>query len=183
MRLIKQSFEIWKQEEGLEGIYKQIERAGRICYKSEDKITETSAKEFVDRMIKSGHGAMLEHGTVYLKLDGNINLISGINPLSINQWNEFISKYENNNYSKVTPYKEELEGQCFITTNYRVLIENNWLDDLKYQCEPTEFHEKRVTVRLVIDRGVSHEFVRHRTFSFTQESTRYCNYSKDKFNN
>ena len=51
---------------GLDGIYKQIEIAGRHCYKSEDKITETSAKEFVKRMIKSGHGAMLEHGTVYL---------------------------------------------------------------------------------------------------------------------
>ena len=46
---------------------KIIEQAGRVCYKSEDKITEDSAKEFVDRMIKSGHGAMLEHGTVYLK--------------------------------------------------------------------------------------------------------------------
>lgn len=68
MRIIKPSFEIWDQEKGLEGIYKQIERAGRVCYKSEDKITETSAREFVERMIKSGHGAMLEHSTVYLKI-------------------------------------------------------------------------------------------------------------------
>ena len=48
MRLIKPSFSIWDQQEGLEGIYKQIERAGRVCYKSEDKITEDSAKDFVD---------------------------------------------------------------------------------------------------------------------------------------
>lgn len=68
MRLIKQSYEVWQQPPGLEGVYKQIERAGRVCYKSEDKITEDSAKPFVDRMIKSGHGAMLEHGTVYLKI-------------------------------------------------------------------------------------------------------------------
>ena len=68
MKLIKPSFSIWEQEPGLEGIYKQIERAGRICYRSEDKITEDSAKGFVDRMIKSGHGAMLEHGTVYLRI-------------------------------------------------------------------------------------------------------------------
>lgn len=68
MRLIKPSFEIWQQPAGLEGIYKQIEHVGRVCYKSEDKITEDSAKPFVDRMIKSGHGAMLEHGTVYLRI-------------------------------------------------------------------------------------------------------------------
>lgn len=68
MRLIKPSFEILSQEEGLSGIYKMIEVAGRNCYKSEANITDTSAKEFVDRMIKSGHGAMLEHGTVYLKI-------------------------------------------------------------------------------------------------------------------
>ena len=68
MRLIKPSYEIWQQSSGLEGIYKQIERVGRVCYKSENKITEDSAKPFVDRMIKSGHGAMLEHGTVYLRI-------------------------------------------------------------------------------------------------------------------
>lgn len=68
MRLIKSSYEVWQQPTGLEGVYKQIERVGRVCYKSEDKITEDSAKPFVDRMIKSGHGAMLEHGTVYLRI-------------------------------------------------------------------------------------------------------------------
>ena len=68
MRLIKPSFEIIEQQSGLDGLYKQIELAGRTCYKSEDRITENSAKEFVDRMIKSGHGAMLEHGTVYLRI-------------------------------------------------------------------------------------------------------------------
>ena len=70
MKLIEPSFEIWEQPAGLEGIYKQVEHVGRVCYKSEDKITEDSAKPFVERMIKSGHGAMLEHGTVYLKLIG-----------------------------------------------------------------------------------------------------------------
>ena len=72
---------------------------------------------------------------------------------------------------------------AYVTMNYRHIIENNWLDDLEYLCEPTEFHEKRVTVKFICDRGVSHEFVRHRVFSFAQESTRYCNYSKDKFGN
>ena len=72
MKLIKPSFTIIEQGPGIEGIYKQIEMAGRTCYKSEDKITETSAKEFVDRMIRSGHGAMLEHGTVYLKYEAEL---------------------------------------------------------------------------------------------------------------
>lgn len=72
---------------------------------------------------------------------------------------------------------------AYVTMNYRHIIENGWLDDLKYLCEPTEYHVKRVTVHFVCDRGVSHEFVRHRTFSFAQESTRYCNYSRDKFGN
>lgn len=179
MKLIKPSFEIWNQPAGLEGVYKQIERVGRVCYKSEDKITEDSAKPFVDRMIASGHGAMLEHGTVYLKV---FNVIEN---------SELIDKYKSNKYSVVKEGTEVynchgdiLYGSCkCITTNYRVLVENDWLDDLKYICKPTEFHEKRITVHFVCDRGVSHEFVRHRVMSFAQESTRYCNYSKDKFGN
>lgn len=169
MRLIKPSFSIWDQQEGLEGIYKQIERAGRVCYKSEDKITEDSAKDFVDRMIKLGHGAMLEHGTIYLIIDCSGRLLDVAN------------KYVNNKYSEWTLHPDGVH-YC-ITTNYRVLLQNGWLDDLQYLCEPTEYHEKRVTIHFVCDRGVSHEFVRHRVFSFAQESTRYCNYSKDKFGN
>lgn len=171
MRLIKPSFEIWDQQGGLEGIYKQIERAGRVCYKSEDKITETSAKEFVERMIKSGHGAMLEHGTVYLH--GSDNFAGGLH----------LNNYKKSPYSRVNIIHNFMTStdHIYITTNYRVLVENDWLDDLKYICEPTEYHAKRITVKFICDRGVSHEFVRHRVFSFAQESTRYCNYSKDKF--
>ena len=73
------------------------------------------------------------------------------------------------------------DDYTYITTNYRVIVENKWENDLKYLCEPTVYHEPRITVKFVCDRGVSHEFVRHRVFSFAQESTRYCNYSKDKF--
>lgn len=166
MRLIKPSFEIWEQESGLEGVYKQIERAGRICYKSEDKIAEGTAKAFVDRMIASGHGAMLEHGTVYLEIPDY-----GVSRLKF-------EKYMRNPYS--TSISSDVDSS-YITTNLRVLVENGWLNDLEYQCEPTEYHEKRITVKFVCDRGVSHEFVRHRVFSFAQESTRYCNYSKGKF--
>lgn len=179
MKLIKPSFEIWEQSSGLEGVYKQIEGAGRVCYKSEDKIAEGTAKAFVDRMIASGHGAMLEHGTVYLKCKTEV-INRYIHPED-GEEEDFnkLEKYEYNSYSVTND-----DGiYLYVTTNLRVLVENDWLDDLQYICEPTEFHEKRITVHFVCDRGVSHEFVRHRVMSFAQESTRYCNYSKDKFGN
>lgn len=169
MKLIKQSFEILDQQCSLEGIYKQIERAGRTCYKSEDKITEGSAKEFVDRMIKSGHGAMLEHGTVYLMINCSGRLL------------DIADKYVHNKYSKYSLHEDGVH-YC-ITTNFRVLVENGWLDDLQYICEPTEYHEKRITVKFTTDQGILREFTRHRVFSFAVESTRYCNYSRSKFSN
>lgn len=197
MKLIKPSFEIieqkprdivipadmeigprmWK-DELINSVYRQIEIAGRTCYKSEDKITETSAKEFVDRMVKSGHGAMLEHGTVYLRYDFKANDDS--NPIAYRLW----SKYNENQYSEAVqaqPVPGIPDGFVAITTNYRVLLQNGWLEDLQYLCEPTEYHVKRVTVRFICDMGVAREFCRHRLFSFAQESTRYCNYSKAKF--
>lgn len=114
-----------------------------------------------------GNCAMLEHGTIYLTITRTAANIG--DPIF----------YVRNKYSKVN----EDELFYFITTNMRVLVENNKLGDLQYQVEPTEYHEKRITVKFICDRGVSHQFVRHRVFSFAQESTRYCNYSKDKFNN
>ena len=159
MKLCKPLFEIWEQSAGLEGVYKQIEKVSRVCYKSEDKITEDSAKPFVDRMVKSGHGAMLEHGTVYLKIT-----------YKDTDFTTLCMFYGKNKYS-VLNHSED-NKIYYITTNYRVLVENNHLSDLKYLCEPTEFHEKRVTVHFVCDRGISHEFVRHRVMSFAQESTR-----------
>lgn len=166
MKLIESKVEVIEQLPGLDGVYKQIELAGRTCYKSEDKITEDSAKEFVDRMIKSSHGAMLEHGTVYLCIENYTDIDE--------------EKYKLNSYSRVTCVFPNL---LYVTTNMRVLVEHGWLDDLKWICEPTEYHEKRITARFTCDRGVSHEIVRHRAMSFAMESTRYCNYEKDKFGN
>lgn len=172
MKLIESSVQIIEEKDP----YKMIELAGRTCYKSEDKITEDSDKEFVDRMIKLGHGAMLEHGTIYLTIDGE---------------DPNLSKIQSNPHTKVNlvPYEILTEDnytisyKAYITTNLRVLIENNLKELLCYQVEPTEHHEKRITAKFICDRGVSHEFVRHRVFSFAQESQRYCNYSKDQFNN
>lgn len=156
MKLIKPSFEVIEQESGLDGIYRIIERVGRVCYKSEDKIAEGTAKVFVDRMIASGHGAMLEHGTVYLKCKTEV-INRYIHPEDGEEecFNE-LEKYEYNSYSVTNGDGEYL----YVTTNLRVLVENDWLNDLEYQCEPTEYHEKRITVKFVCDRGVSHkEFV------------------------
>lgn len=168
MRLIKPSFEIIEQKPGVDGLLQHIERCGRTCYKSEDKITEDSAEKFVNMLVNRGHTAMVEHGTVYLTL--------GIP----DRWAYF--KYCTNKYSEAISEGEAEKGTWvgYVTTNYRVLLQNDWLDDLQYLTEPTK-HIRRVTVKFVCDRGVSHEFVRHRVFSFAQESTRYCNYSKDKF--
>ena len=153
MRLIKSKAELLTQSEGLRGIYQMIELAGRTCYKSEANITHDSASEFVGKMIKSGHTAMLEHGTVYLSAP----------------YDTVAVKYRCNKYSEVVDVANSYSA---ITTNYRVIVENGWLDDLKYLCEPTEHHRKRISMRFTTDRGVSHEIVRHRVFSFAQESTR-----------
>lgn len=178
MRLIRPSFEIIEQKPGELGMMKHIETCGRVAWKSEDAIKDDSYIKFIDMLKGVNHGSVLEHGTVYLKLTNEDH--GTITQLI---WH----KYRKNKYSKatnITPDREPWHSLAvYITTNYRVLVENDWLEDLQYQCEPTEFHERRFTVRFICDRGVSHEFVRHRVFSFTQESTRYCNYSKDKFGN
>lgn len=176
MKLLKPSFEIIEQAPGLDGMYKQIELAGRTCYKSEDKITENSAKAFVDRMIASGHGAMLEHGTVYLKRYSSKedNL-------------KWVEKYALNPYSRISfgggsiRIDDILYNTVYVTTNLRVLVENNWLNDLKYICEPTESHEKRICVRYTSDIHFYKDCTRHRVFSWAIESTRFCNYIKQKF--
>lgn len=161
MKLIKPSYEFLEQGFGKQDIYKHIEKVGRTCYKSEDKITNESAKPFVDRMIASKHYAMLEHGTVYLKVTNKGLFLDNYDR------NQVEDKYISNPYSKVVfgkypkynSYEEKLEAtqEVYITTNYRVLVENGWLDDLEYLCEPTEYHEKRITVKFICDRGISHK--------------------------
>lgn len=177
MRLIKPSFEIIEQESGLDGLYKHIERCGRLSYRSEDKITEESAKPFVDRMVNNGHGAVLEHGTVYLKFSDIWDEDQWVYPAT--------GKYIGNKYSKVITRWEGFSNHqyltYYITTNYRVLLENGWLDDLQYLCKSTEYHEPRISVKFTCSRSISHELVRHRVFSFIQESQRYVGYNKSKF--
>lgn len=174
MKLIDSKVEYLPQGEGLNGIYKQIEIAGRVAYQSLDKITDDSAKVFVDRMINSKHYAALEHGTVYLDREVDYNNRDYLD------FEEFFSK---NPYSKIN-YEA---GICYVTTNFRVLEERFNLKEfwekynILYMCSPTEDHDKRYTFRFTTDIGVCRELLRHRVFSFLNESTRYCNYSKGKY--
>lgn len=169
MKLLNPSYTILNPEYSLEGIYKHIEYCGRTCYHSQDKITDDSAKSFVERMIKSKHYSVLEHGTVYLYVpytgfQGSISCKIG-------------RRYETNEYSEVVAeYKS-----FYITTNMRVIVENGWEKDLKYISNPTPNHILRHSVKLVTNIQVYKELTRHRKMSFSIESTRYCNYSKDKF--
>ena len=154
--------------------YLNIEQFDEENFEDSPYYENLTAEDFVNMLIKSGHGAMLEHGTVYLYDTYDIS--------AIDSWTNSLGyKYSKNKYSKVITDDHMDIRDIYITTNLRVLIENDWLDDLKYVCEPTEYHAKRITAKFICDRGVSHEIVRHRVMSFAQESTRYCNYSKNKF--
>lgn len=164
MKLINQSYEICKTHGyTLQDVYKDIERVARVSYKSEDKITEDSAEKMVQRLINMKHYSPLEFGTIYLKTSDYY----------------IINKYIFNPYSKV----EMSAGVGYITTNYRVIIEKDRIDDLQYMCAPTKYHQRRTTVKFITNRAVSHELVRHRSMSFMQESQRYVAYDKDKFGN
>jgi thymidylate synthase (FAD) len=139
-------------------------------------------------MIKSNHLAMLEHGTVYLEFlyeqpikvthqDGTSIIYD-----DTEIYNNLVNKYTKNPYSRAIERYVGQGAYCvYITTNLRVLVENGWMDDLKYICEPTEYHEKRYTFKVITSIGITREFNRHRTMSIAEQSTRYCNYSKDKF--
>lgn len=180
MRLVKPSFEILEQGSNIDDMYKHIELCGRTCYKSNDKITEDSAKPFIDRMIKSKHFAMLEHGTVYLEY--HVKDPSEVRKSEYHQQvilSKLINKYSANPYSVVLVNR--YYDTCFITTNYRVIIENNWEEDLQYLCESSYFHEKRITVRFIANIHFYKDLTRHRKMSYAIESTRFCNYTKDRF--
>lgn len=197
--------------------YEFIEKVGRTCYKSEDKITEGSAERFVKNLISSNHWAMLEHETVYISMtkalmkeflkiveDKSDNLpffnitfdavsddyvLSG----SFRSFHDLFKKEYIDYPVRVLRYAlcsvyplvfgEPIEVFPYnIAYGYSVYSR----DEFKaVYCNKEDILFKHLThtVKFVCDRGVSHEMVRHRVASFAQESTRYCNYSKDKYGN
>ena len=177
MKLIKQSFEFINQTDfSLVGIKKHIERCARVSYKSEDKITDTSYEKFVNMLESRGHDRPLEFGTVYLsRTSQKEDNMEWLDKYAYNPW----SKFSFGNGS--TRINGELRNTIYVTTNYRVIKEHHWEDDLQYLCEPTEYHHKRYTIHMILDRGVMDEFRTHVGLSHLAESTRYVNYSKEKF--
>ena len=216
MNIIKPKYEILEQQYNketlLEDMFKYIEICGRTCYKSEDKITDTSYQKFVKMLEDANHGAMLEHGTVYL-------IIPVGTPIDDPQymWKfDIVRFFQDNKYSVV---KEKIINETvdveikgygtraqasahfyFITTNWRVIYENRdiliskyflynckiekeSLKDsvLQWMTKPTDEHEKRYTVRFTYNLAVARDINRHRVQSVGEESTRYCNYSKEKY--
>lgn len=202
MKIVSPNVELIRQEAGLEDIFKQIERAGRTCYKSEDKINDVSAKFFVERMIESKHNAMLEHGTVYLTFvisnntrDKDVHYPWYNDNAIAKLWEVFSyvqCLFLGNKYSivKLSQNKDYTETTMCITTNYRVIVENGWEGIMnEFLSEPTLYHERKIALKFTTNIGVTRESNRHRTLinpfesSIAEESTRYCNYTKDKFDN
>ena len=175
MKLIKQSFKFVNQKGfTLKDIYKHIEYCARISYKSQDKITDTSYEKFVNMLESRGHDRPLEFGTVHLKMPYYI-YSTVIDTLT------YLDMF-NQAWVKVT-YEN---GNMYITTNYRyyLAIKKVYPDiDEYFTEEDNKYYPKRYTVHMILDRGVMDEFRTHIGLSHLAESTRYCNYSKDKFGN
>lgn len=165
MKIVQPNIEIIEQAPGMEGALRHIEIVGRTCYKSEDNMTDDSYLRFVDMLTNNEHFAMLEHATIYLTV-----------PL---EKEALIDIYEKNAFSRVI--KPKGDTHAYITTNPRVIIENDWQCDMEYMVPAPTKHARRVTVKFTTQIAISREFNRHRVNSIAEESTRYCNYSKDKF--
>lgn len=185
MKLIKPSVEEWHCGYTLPEIWSHIAKCARVCYQSEPRNNNETDEEFVKRVILRNHSfdeiaenrdlqlklhlSVLEHGTVYLKLP-KVNYVA-----------EF---YKAEPHSKIyIGYIESNKPSVYITTNIRVMVEHGRINDSQYICTPTKYHYLRSSFNIITDIGVARELARHRTHSISEESTRYCNYSKDKFGN
>ena len=180
MKLIKQSFEFINQTDfSLVGIKKHIERCARVSYKSQDKITDTSYEKFVNMLESRGHDRPLEFGTVHLKMPES-EFRSLIDILTS-------SRTYNDSWMHYKVVETWEEGYTvYVTTNYRYYkLMWNQMNTLSEYFDKTdsEHYPKRYTVHMILDRGVMDEFRTHVGLSHLAESTRYCNYSKDKFGN
>lgn len=175
--------------------YKQVERIGRICYKSEDKITNTSYIKFYEMLKNNEHFAMLEHGWITYRIDSR-DVMSSIGSFRVitTPWVKY-GYYKDILYVSVSLshlYNPIYSNVEFFSI-FRQIAENTYLNaqhrlDNPFSisiAEPPEILKDRLTfksIHFICDRGVSHELVRHRC-AVAQESTRYCNYTKDKFGN
>ena len=188
---------------------KKIEKCGRVCYKSEDKITEDSAEKFVANIIKRGHEAVLEHASfifqvsynVYEDIRDKVMFVENRYPVkmylrftdsdgyvvsgNVRAWRDFFF------FAGVPPYMNDfVESKPILFPEFKSDFPFN-LKGGKWSIRQISANElvstyqrlvhEDVSVKFICDRGVTHEIVRHRPASFCQESTRYCNYSNGKF--
>lgn len=188
---------------------KKIEKCGRVCYKSEDKITEDSAEKFVANIIKRGHEAVLEHTSfifqvsynVYEDLREKVMFVENRYPVkmylrftdsdgyvvsgNVRAWRDFFC------FAGVPPYMNDfVEANPILFSEFKSDFPFN-LRGRKWSIRQISVNDlvstyqrlvhEDVSVKFICDRGVTHEIVRHRPASFCQESTRYCNYRNGKF--
>lgn len=190
MKALKASYEIMNQDvskndslELMDELQKFVEKVGRICYKSEDNITEDSYKKFFNRIKDSGHWAVIEHGSVYY-------MFPKYDEYAISWYDVLIDK-QNAMPNMVKPIiSTEDEENYYISTNLSYIFQiydlyHNIKVDIDKYLVPfdPEYHERRISVKFITSLQVTTDLFRHRKMSYAQESTRYCNYSKDKFGN
>lgn len=175
MKIIEPEVKMIKQDEGLDGIYKAIAEAAYICYQTHPDKAKLTPKEFVEKvLIPNKHLRPLEFGTVYLELPYWENF----------ETTKIIGFFRYNNWTKVHFVGDPDNPRWAITTNARVIVENKFEYVVEqYLCEPTKNHSKRYTADFTCSRGASDDFRTHVMLSSVAESTRFCNYSKDKFEN
>jgi len=170
MRLVKPSFSIMAMSGHNELPYQYenplplIEAAGRTCYKTEDKISPGTAEAFVKMIEANGHLSVMEHSWETRSYPYNQRIIEGLMGME-----SLLSK-------SIVGNSLVLSGNIRMFVDAQIL-----LSPYKYNpfsLFPGTPKHRAATVRIVCDRGVSHELVRHRLASYSQESTRYCNYSK-----
>lgn len=192
MKIIKPSVEFFGEvPTDYENTLRFIETAGRTCYKSEDKITETSAEGFVKKLIKAGHLAMVEHSNFVVRTDFYENTL----PTHVSEYalGKYLTVFCKGTFvyvgGNLTAWANHIGMKNMYVDNVFLpfLLSYGELFDLQNVCVaapiwkpcprneiPAALH--RYSAKFICDRGVSHELVRHRPCSFAQESTRYVNY-------
>ena len=164
MKIIKPEIEFVSEID----ILKKIRRAYAVCYKNENKIKWESCEEWIEKIIKNGHTSPCEHArikvpaSIYEKLCKDFAKVYGT------------AQYPYGLNSRIGFDIDNKKKQTYVVMNVRdYLALGGKLNELKNYQEANDY----ATVKIICDRGISHELVRHRQMSFTQESTRYCNYS------
>lgn len=187
MILVKPKIErIDQTDYSLQGIYKQIEWCTRVSYKSEDRITEDSAEAFVKMLIDRTHYAGLEFGVVQLKLPyilahESSSLRNRVTNKGYDLYDYSVADFFINNPYSYTKYSDN-GHYLYVSTNYRVIYEWQLEDLLRYLYTDDKIVDKPCFI-VTTSRDIADEMRTHRAFSWVMESSRFCNYSRDKFDN